>query len=953
MCSFDYTLVAVPRTDQGSLPARGCDDITAASSRDLTVDAVYRFAPPVDSNTVGGWGRYLGSPAVGVVTYSLQIGGPDADVAGQDVVVVPETGYIQASPLLEYSASFSLIANDAVRSVTLKTWTFTTHYPDTSSAHNGPDGEGCEHGGRQVDTIRYDNLFACDCTGTIYIGERCEALVQLSLGGWEQFAPIGDLIDDFEPIAEAGSLPRRKWAFGETYRIAPINVTGGIFIDGLRNDAVNLTYAVRWENKTSAKGFFMDVVTGELLVQIPNTPGIYRASVVATAESTETLALPYTLYNITMEFQEADTANRNNGPNGRDCAGGSDQRNDTIEFDDHYTCTCPIGTTGANCDILPQLRLHGWEQYTPEGTDPADFIFAANELALGPWALGETYRFAPINVSSGGGFIDGGEDAHYEVTFGLRWLNASSPRGFFIDGVTGEVVATIPSSVGYYVASVEALNPRTQPLTLYSILFEFRPADTTIATNGPNRQDCIGGTRVDRIPFDDQFTCDCTGTTLTGANCGVQPAFSLPDWVHETVSAGAYNQTQWALGETYQIEPIAFAESQNRSVRGLWRRSEDDENNGETDEEVVTPTFALQWKNTSDDTPQGFLIDGSTGFMLVSIPNETGSFEATMVASAPGFSPLPLFNISFDFVPADTSNSSNGPNGRDCALASQRVDSVPFDHEFSCSCESNQGLNCDIVPTRVIGWKEVATAVGAIVGFLLLLLVAAWIQLYRARHRPTDLEALQTEILSNLGFTSSLNIGKDELGIAITFEHVLVKTERLEQRIGSGRSQKEGASHGSLADGECERTKEELLGILRGFRSIPHRLSAMLKAETTTILVTPGETTALLLLKRPLRYSLKPGEEEEFATNLQRKADHNKISCNGVRALEVSVAMPRRVPLEISRGNILRLEVLVGYFALRAVILNENLIWSNCRGRGTSAKSSKQQFEEEQLDRWP
>jgi hypothetical protein len=54
-------------------------------------------------------------------------------------------------------------------------------------------------------------------------------------------------------------------------------------------------------------------------------------------------------------------------------------------------------------------------------------------------------------------------------------------------------------------------------------------------------------------------------------------------------------------------------------------------------------------------------------------------------------------NITFNMIPADISSTSNGPNNRDCANSDQRVDTTPFDFQYTCDCTgfSGVGSNCD------------------------------------------------------------------------------------------------------------------------------------------------------------------------------------------------------------------------------------------------------------------
>jgi hypothetical protein len=67
--------------------------------------------------------------------------------------------------------------------------------------------------------------------------------------------------------------------------------------------------------------------------------------------------------------------------------------------------------------------------------------------------------------------------------------------------------------------------------------------------------------------------------------------------------------------------------------------------------------------------------------MLLQVPPRDGVIRTASVrATAPGTLPATLYNLSFDFTPADTADTTNGPGGVDCVGGiSQHQDIVEFD----------------------------------------------------------------------------------------------------------------------------------------------------------------------------------------------------------------------------------------------------------------------------------
>lgn len=85
----------------------------------------------------------------------------------------------------------------------------------------------------------------------------------------------------------------------------------------------------------------------------------------------------------------------------------------------------------------------------------------------------------------------------------------------------------------------------------------------------------------------------------------------------------------------------------------------------------------------------------------------------------------------------------------------------------------------------------------------------------------------------------------------------------------------------------------------------------MLKSQSTVLVVNPSEGTGLLRMKRP-RAPLGAQAEEEFAAALQCRL-FKQVDFVGElqhKVIEVAVAVPKRVPVELNRHSVLRLEVI-------------------------------------------
>lgn len=119
---------------------------------------------------------------------------------------------------------------------------------------------------------------------------------------------------------------------------------------------------------------------------------------------------------------------------------------------------------------------------------------------------------------------------------------------------------------------------------------------------------------------------------------------------------------------------------------------------------------------------------------------------------------------SFEALPADTLDPSNGPNGKDCGDGDP-VDEVHFDETFSCACNATkfQGDNCDEEIPAERQANAGAVAGGLIVAFIVIALVSMVLYRRRVQHikmRAFDFRAKCEEIILNGGLDLEIDIDK-------------------------------------------------------------------------------------------------------------------------------------------------------------------------------------------------
>jgi len=146
---------------------------------------------------------------------------------------------------------------------------------------------------------------------------------------------------------------------------------------------------------------------------------------------------------------------------------------------------------------------------------------------LGRYQVDKTYEIPGPGRAPGDLFVDAAEGRSDAVRYIFRVLDAASnattnpASGKFFVSQTGEVSIKVLRA-GRYIAQLEAQDRAASTVVVRRWGFGALPEDTKDPLNGPNKQGCGDGVRVDGTPFDDAFTCDCSATRFGGENCDVE-----------------------------------------------------------------------------------------------------------------------------------------------------------------------------------------------------------------------------------------------------------------------------------------------------------------------------------------------------------------------------------------------------------------------------------------------
>lgn len=249
----------------------------------------------------------------------------------------------------------------------------------------------------------------------------------------------------------------------------------------------------------------------------------------------------------------------------------------------------------------------------------------------------------------------------------------------------------------------------------------------------------------------------------------------------------------------------------------------------------------------------------------------------------------------FEAFPDDTLDPKNGPNGADCNDG-VAVDGNEFDRAFTCDCSATkfEGENCEVEAASSSGEQDDTGAIiaGAVAGVVLLvaifLLVVMKAKLYYAKRKPEDMEALQSAILNELGLGTTYDIGSNELGLTIRFKKL---------------------NDGALST-EADTTSTPFeKDLIRVVVRIVKTGSATVHEDTIKVTQQDGEkNVALMIFARPVDGS--DDYDSKVTGSLVRSVAKGKLVVKDKVATEVCVRVPKKVPREIDRKNVMRLALL-------------------------------------------
>eukprot|EP00040_Diaphanoeca_grandis_P029880 m.175857 g.175857 ORF g.175857 m.175857 type:complete len:1282 (+) comp31832_c1_seq5:147-3992(+) len=318
----------------------------------------------------------------------------------------------------------------------------------------------------------------------------------------------------------------------------------------------------------------------------------------------------------------------------------------------------------------------------------------------------------------------------------------------------------------------------------------------------------------------------------------------------------SHNRTQWAINATYRIAPVVLISAT-------------------TSEGDIVDVQNVQY--VLDNSPPGFFIDGSTGALLGEPSQVVTTMTSTLYATYEGTLRAKVREFHFAFLAADTADDSAGPNGRGCSGHGTKVDTIEFDNIFTCRCDAGytSHLNCDLS-------LELLTPLLGVTSLVAVILVLWRLQVYRLKHCPVDMNAIQLQLMKDLGLGTTVNMKNTEIGVTVTVSKVDFRSPELE---GFALESFQNALLRTVAD----RLKISSLGAWVHPGPSPSRAFVLVFGK-------PAENVELF--ERKVRVTL----------DSQLKAE--KCSLNGMKLTSAVIAVPRQTPREISRQSLLRLDAI-------------------------------------------
>lgn len=173
-------------------------------------------------------------------------------------------------------------------------------------------------------------------------------------------------------------------------------------------------------------------------------------------------------------------------------------------------------------DVVPVTRLNISSEWDSHRLD-------TNMLSR--YALDVTYRIPEPSMAATNLFVDVADNDLGSIRYSLNVVDSSgadaADKGEFLASRAGACSLRV-FAAGSYHATLEARDSDSAVAVVRSWQFLALSLDPSDPSNGPRGRACKFGHPVDGTEFDRNFTCDCTGTDFTGANCDESKATSSP-----------------------------------------------------------------------------------------------------------------------------------------------------------------------------------------------------------------------------------------------------------------------------------------------------------------------------------------------------------------------------------------------------------------------------------------
>ena len=237
----------------------------------------------------------------------------------------------------------------------------------------------------------------------------------------------------------------------------------------------------------------------------------------------------------------------------------------------------------------------GWKQAREQ-------VLGESYRSNGTFAVGDNATLDAPQLPGTALVFEGFSGTRSQISYKMQFENISSSGenadlSFFVS-TTGQALAQIRAQhVGNFRGSLLAIDAAGDTTTVYSWAFRIQYKDTDVDAYGPNGRGCNGGNMVDRTPFDQKYTCDCSDVTNQGANCDVPPTGAAG-----SAAAGSDEMTLYAVVAALAVILVAalvfVAVAKRRAYVNAWAAMD-----FETQLQMLKDAGLIDPNSTGDEGP--------------------------------------------------------------------------------------------------------------------------------------------------------------------------------------------------------------------------------------------------------------------------------------------------------------------------------------------------------------